>query len=107
MNVERTNLFCPNCGAKSVVVDRDDSGDYYEGTSHYCTACHRELPDLDKIKDVLWKQAEFGADEFTIRRYLEVRIGAGLPPETDAETVRIERELAEAHRMYVERMAKR
>lgn len=107
MRVEHTEHFCPNCGKREVYVDRDDPGDYYAGTTHYCMACHFALPDLDAGSgDVLFKHPTHGADPAWIHRYLEIRRGAALPATTDLETVRVERELVEAQRMRDERNAK-
>lgn len=108
MNVEHTEYFCPNCGKQDVYVDSDDSGDYYAGTPHYCMACHSRLPDLDQGNgDVLWKHEEYGAEPYSIACYLDVRRAAALPSSSNDETVRIERELAEAQRMQDARNPRR
>ena len=36
--VEETDIFCPNCGFQSVLVENTE-GDYYVGPTHYCKSC--------------------------------------------------------------------
>lgn len=38
-NYEKTDWFCPHCG-KQEMWDSTGSGDYYTGTTSYCTACN-------------------------------------------------------------------
>jgi len=35
---ETTELFCPNCGAKGLLVE-EGVGDYYQGSQHRCESC--------------------------------------------------------------------
>jgi len=36
---ELEDLYCPNCGKKSVWVEQGP-GDYYEGQTHVCVECN-------------------------------------------------------------------
>lgn len=103
MNVQHTEYFCPDCGKQEIYVDEDDSGDYYAGVTHYCFACHSSLPDLSGSGDVLWKHEEHGGNVEAIADYLKLRRAAG---REDAETARVERELADAQAMRDARLAK-
>lgn len=50
--VEPTDYFCPNCGQKSVHVEKGE-GDYYHGPSYYCLACKLSFTFNGRICDNL------------------------------------------------------
>ena len=37
-DIEKTDIFCPNCGKQNIWVAVGE-GDYYEGPTHYCLDC--------------------------------------------------------------------
>lgn len=37
-NIEKTDLYCPLCGKREIWVELGQ-GDYYQGSSYYCTSC--------------------------------------------------------------------
>lgn len=49
---ELSDLFCPNCGQRTVWVEQS-VGDYYEGPNHLCRKCNYKfsLPRLDHAND--------------------------------------------------------
>lgn len=54
---KENNLYCPNCGKKSIWIEQG-GGDYYEGANHICTSCRCQfsLPTMSTKKDSAWDQ---------------------------------------------------
>lgn len=53
---EKTELFCPNCGSKSVWVEQGE-GDYYSGPTHVCTNCWSDFT-IQGPHDARYPEAE-------------------------------------------------
>jgi transcription elongation factor Elf1 len=53
--VEKLNLYCPNCGEQEVYSETSE-GDYYEGETHYCKNCTYSftMPTKELNDEIIW-----------------------------------------------------